>query len=95
MENFSRLRKTSKFSASQWGLPSHPHSRENPAHTNTQDMQANRLTHTNRYMLTPPVMYIATCITLNESLADTNTYFTEVHNVFAFQKLLSLLSRFR
>ena len=28
-------------------------------------------------------------ITLNEQCADTKRYFTEVHNVFAFQKILT------
>ena len=33
------------------------------------------------YVYTP-----ATCITLNEQLADTKIYFAEAHNVFTFQK---------
>ena len=61
-------------------------------HANTHRTQMDQYTdaylqihiNTNCYIHT-----VATCITLNKYVTDTKTYFTEVYNVSAFQKLLT------
>ena len=59
--------------------------------THTGYTGTNRLKHINKHILTPSAapVTLASRITLNKYLSDTNIYFTEVDNVFAFQKLLN------
>ena len=55
---------------------------------------ANRLTHPNKYILTSPVMCWQQLSVLHwmNNLLMSRIFFTETHNVFTFQKLLSCRS---
>ena len=57
--------------------------------------RANRLTHPHEYILTPPVMCLQQLPVLHwmNNLLTSKICFTEFHNFFAFQKLLTCRSR--
>ena len=61
---------------------------------NTTHSGANRLTHPDKYILTSPVMCWQQLSVLHwmNNLLMSRIFFTETHNVFTFQKLLSCRS---